>query len=362
LHRLRSQKDRDGTAMTDWFERLTGFRERDYEATRERLAVEADVLVSRVSGQRWGIGRLEVPTLGALRARTKSSGSSAGRTTLAAEVGEARALHADPRFAGALFQVASQFNLLEMIGPEITPEHGVTRYAEDGTQGPACAMAAGAATIYRNYFVPVCDAVGVHVGQRHDRQIDGLQALGAALAQRLDRTVNALWTMRNGYALASRDGLTAIAAHLADCSEAEHDALRVLLAIGVQHNTQVTDLDPAQARINVSQAFCSALPLGYSALPAALWAPLARLVLEATYEATLRAGIAQAAAGGSNIVLLTRVGGGAFANPDAWIDAAIHRALALDDVAGAGLDVRLVCFRRIDEAARRLIAAHGAAL
>ena len=48
--------------------------------------------------------------------------------------------------------MASQFNLLEMTAPSITPEHGVARYQLDRTQGPACAIAAGAATIYRNYF------------------------------------------------------------------------------------------------------------------------------------------------------------------------------------------------------------------
>jgi len=39
--------------------------------------------------------------------------------------------------APAPFQVASQFNLLEMTGPSVTPEHGVARYAHDPTQGPA---------------------------------------------------------------------------------------------------------------------------------------------------------------------------------------------------------------------------------
>jgi hypothetical protein len=60
----------------------------------------------------------------------------------------------------ALFQVASQFNALEMVAPNITPEDGVTRYQHDRTQGPACAIAAGAATIYRNYFVPVAGGIG----------------------------------------------------------------------------------------------------------------------------------------------------------------------------------------------------------
>ena len=34
----------------------------------------------------------------------------------------------------------------------MTPEDGVTRYKDDPTQGPACAIAASAATMYRNYF------------------------------------------------------------------------------------------------------------------------------------------------------------------------------------------------------------------
>jgi hypothetical protein len=74
--------------------------------------------------------------------------------------GDVRQLHCQPEFNRALFQVASQFNLLEMTGPDVTPEHGVTRYAFDRTQGPACAIAAGAATIYRNYFATVGDGSG----------------------------------------------------------------------------------------------------------------------------------------------------------------------------------------------------------
>jgi hypothetical protein len=37
--------------------------------------------------------------------------------------------------AGALFQVASQFNLLEMVSPDVTPEQRVTRYESDPTKG-----------------------------------------------------------------------------------------------------------------------------------------------------------------------------------------------------------------------------------
>jgi hypothetical protein len=86
-------------------------------------------------------------------------------------VADVRQLHSEAVNAGALFQVASQFNMLEMTGPGIRPEDGVTRYEHDRTQGPACAIAAGAVTIFRNYFAPVGD----RLGQSETHQLDGLE-------------------------------------------------------------------------------------------------------------------------------------------------------------------------------------------
>lgn len=64
----------------------------------------------------------------------------------------------------------------------------------------------------------------------------------------------------------------------------------------------------------------------YSSVPAEVWTPFATLVLEAADEATLWAAVQNAQQGGSNRVLLTRLGGGVFGNRDAWIDAAMRRA------------------------------------
>ena len=323
--------------MTDWFERLTGFREDGYAATQSRLAVEADELVSTVNGKRYGIGELALPTLAELRSRVKVDQGQ--RSSVRALVGDARALHSDPKFAGALFQVASQFNVLEMTSERVTPEQGVTRYAGDPTQGPACAIAAGAATIYRNYFVPVGDGIGQTAG----RQLDALADLGAALSEQTGLPVSALWTMSNGYALCTPDGLKAIGALLDEASEDLQDTLRGHLAIGLHRDVQVTDVDGDERRL-VSQAFCSALPVGYSTCSSREWEPFARLVLEATYEATLLAA-AEQAEGGSNTVLLTRVGGGVFGNAPSWIDRAIERALRV--VEHAGLDIRIVGHRDV---------------
>ena len=331
----------------DWFERLTGFRETDYHATRDRLRVEGEHLVSLANGSRHGIGRLELPSLRELRRRVAGAAAAPRGTAVRNGVGDVRALHRAPEFQGAMFQVASQFNLLEMVSPGVSPEDGVTRYQHDATQGPACAIAAGAATVYRNYFAPVGDALG----QTAARQLDALAPLGAALAGHLGRPVSSLWRMRNGYALGTPEGLDAIAALLRSAGESGRDALRAELCIGLHHDVEVTDA-PGPCRPRVTQAFCSALPVAYSPLAPRAWEPFARLVLEAAYEATLLAASARRLAGGSGTVLLTRLGGGAFGNDDAWTDDAIGRALRL--VEAHGLDVRLVHRDRVPPAMRAL--------
>jgi hypothetical protein len=328
----------------DWFQRLTSFREEGYELTRSRLAVDGDELVSTVNGARYAVGELSLPTLAELRDRVEIP--KGRRSTVRCVTGEARAMHADPELEGALFQVASQFNLLEMTGPSVTPEDGVMRYSSDHTQGPACAIAAGAATIYRNYFVPVDG----DSGQTRERQLDALAPLGAALSTKLGRPVSDLWTMSNGYALCSAAGLDAISGLLAASSDAERDELRGQLAIGLHRDVQVTDV--LDGRRLVSQAFCSALPVAYGGGHPRAWEAFARLVLEATYEATLLAAVEQSTAGGSNIVLLTRVGGGVFGNDDGWIDDAITRAIEI--VEHAGLDIRQVGYGRVHPSSRAI--------
>jgi hypothetical protein len=341
-----------------WFHRLTGFHEADYASTRARLGVEGNAPVSRVDGQRHGIGELDMLSLRELRRRVMSGVGAgdapgtppAGTLRLQLATGDVRALHQSPAYTGALFQVASQFNLLEMVHPRITPEDGVTRYEGDRTQGPACAMAAGAATLYRNYFVPV----GEQIGQTRDRQLDALADVGEALAEALRMPVSALWSMQNGYALCTRNGLDAIDRHLQHADESRRDALRERLCIGLHWQVEVTDA-PGPARPVVSQAFCSALPVAYSSIPAARWERFARLVLEAAYEATLLGGVLNARRGGSEVVALTRLGGGAFGNDGAWIDDAIARAVGL--ARHHALDVRIVTLGEPTAVLRSLVRA-----
>ncbi len=325
-----------------WFETLTGFAEESPQRVRRNITLDGRALVSHVNGKALVHGQLETPTLAELRERVHASGHGSHRISVREVVANVQHLHTDVSNAGALFQVASQFNLLEMASPNVTPERGVGVYEYDHTQGPACAIAAGAGTIYRNYFAPV----NGQIGQSTDNQIDCLADIGAALGNSGSR----LWAMTNGYAMASQSGLTEIAHRLQASNESELDGLRQRLRIGIQWNTQVT---LNECKHVVSQAYCSALPVGYSHHPQQLWAAFARLILEAAYEATVCAAILNAMNNRSNKLYLTLLGGGAFGNEIAWIIGAIQRALTL--YKHADLDVAIVSYGASNPHVRQLV-------
>jgi hypothetical protein len=332
----------------DFFERVTGFPERTYAQTRDRLEVIGKALRSKVNGAEYRIGEFELAALHALRDRVAKSGGPAGRPRVSLVQGDVRKLHQAHEYEGALFQVASQTNCLEMVGPDVTPEDGVARYEYDRTQGPACAIAAAAATIFRNYFVPV----GEHQGQTAQYQLDGLAEVGAALSTALRKPLDALWRTRNGYALATLSGLGLITAYIGMLDERARDDLGGKLRIGIHRDVEVTDTLNRPGPL-VSQAFCSALPVAYSGVAATHWQPFAQFVLDAAYEATLLEAVLNAQRGVSNIVLLTTLGAGAFGNDDAWIHAAIERAVS--KVHGFDLDVRLVSYRAPSAEVRALV-------
>jgi hypothetical protein len=325
-----------------WFEVLTGFREESPDQVRRHLSVDGTKLTSHVNHRDYQCGVLEIPFLAELRRRVNSKAQMSEKISVQEVIGNAQNFHQDPMNAGALFQVASQFNLLEMVSPNVTPEQGIAGYEYDKTQGPACAIAAGAGTIYRNYFVEV----NGKIGQTADNQIDCLADIGA----KLGNTQNRLWEMKNGYALASQDGLTEINSIINTSSEEDLDDLRSRLRIGIQWHTEVTLGSSNHA---VTQAYCSALPVAYSRHSSEQWESFAKIILEASYEATLCAGILNAEETGNNKVYLTLLGGGAFGNPMPWIIQAIHRAL--ERYRHVNLEVYIVSYRQSNQQVRDLI-------
>ncbi len=325
-----------------WFETLTGFPEESPHQVWKNITVDGKTLKSHVNGKVVVCGQLETPSLAELRERVHSSGYHLGKISVREVVANVQHLHINESNANSLFQVASQFNLLEMVSPNVTPESGVGIYENDPTQGPACAIAAGAGTIYRNYFAPV----NGQIGQSTTNQIDCLADMGAALENSKSR----LWEMRNGYALASHSGLIEISNRLRASSENELDQLRQLLRIGIQWSTQVTLND---SKHTVSQAYCSALPVSYSRHSSSLWTEFARLVLEASYEATICAAILNSMKNRNNRLFLTLLGGGAFGNETDWIIGGIQRALNL--YKHVDLDVAIVSYGSSKQNVQQLV-------
>ena len=380
---------RDGEEM-DWFRRLVGFSEEGmaYEEIRSQFALEnvlciskhqhessssrpaadacmaygpvADVvLTSKANGRRMIAGRFEAVSLAQLRERVRvlTSGTSTGTctststSTCAANtntvrefVGDIRTVLNDPTNADAMVQVASQFNCLEMVDPTSTPEMGVGIYEKDHTQGPVCAMACGAGTIYRNYFVEVKGGIG----QTANRQLDGLAQLGAELGNN-GSPDGSLWGMQNGYCQANKSGLATIRGILDGAPEEEVDRLRGLLEVGIQWNAEVTSASAASSSTKkpplcLSQIFCSALPVAYARRGIAKheWKDFAALVLEAAYEATILAAVINHEQTGCNKLYLTMLGGGAFGNTEKWIYDSMRRAL--EKYRNFGLDICIVSY------------------
>lgn len=113
------------------------------------------------------------------------------------------------------------------------PERGVTGYANDGTQGPACALACAPGTVYRNYFAPTRTVrvegtvlqTATQTGQTRDAQLNNLADVEALL----DNARQRYFTVRNGYLMADDAGLARLNQALA---AADRDTLLAALRVG----------------------------------------------------------------------------------------------------------------------------------
>ena len=183
--------------------------------------------------------------------------------------------------------------------------------------------------------------IGSQVGQSADRQINCLEDLAYALGHDI--------FMQNGYARPTPEQLDEIATLLQELSDDEVDDLRTELRVGVQWDTEVT-ISPE--RHTLTQVYGSALPIGYSDR-SDNWEPFARLVLEASYEATLHAALINFAATGNNSVFLTLIGGGVFGNDTRWIVESMQSALTWFE--DSGLDVVIVSYKNPNRALAPLL-------
>jgi len=324
--------------VADFFEHLFGFKERDlsYGEVQAQFAAEdgGSTLVSNVNGRRFQAGTFTCPTLRELRecarryAKTAGSPDNAeGPPLIVRHVTTHGAMedHADPSNAGALFQVASQFNCLEFTSKAGTPEKGVTVYARDPTQGPSCAIACVPGAIYRNYLLPLpVDGDTQQCGQTAGMQLDTLKGVASMLgndAESSDDGKGKYFWLENGYIVSDRGRLQALTTKLNDLGEAGRDEIRGALMVGLTTDAEVVVYgskrssklmqlpffqvervhaeESAQSSMEaapslqqrVSQIYSAAANVISSDTSVQDWEPFARLILEATYEAVLWAAV-----------------------------------------------------------------------
>lgn len=287
-----------------WFERALGFHEEDLSMNMFQYGS------LNTPKEIFKIGKLAVPSVQELRAKVRKLPlENFKKTILAEKLGDVGNFHKSPENVGALFQVASQFNLLEMTSPDVTPEGGITRYEHDRTQGPICAMACPAGTLYRNYKT----------------RINTLRDIEILLP-------NKYWTMRNGYAMFEEYQLDSLNDIIDDYGHDIIDNLRV----GIQWDTEVI---PSKDKYLVSQIYCSALPVIYHDIHKDKFDKFARLILRGTYEATFLSAVLNKE---SNKVFLTLVGAGAFGNKKELVLDAIKYCLKQYD--NYGLEVTFITY------------------
>lgn len=353
----------------------------------------SQVLVSLANGRRFNVGLFYTPRLDALRREVKRVPNrrelQQGRLKLQNVFGDVSAFMNHPDNRHATFQVASQFNCLEFTSPLHSPEMGVYRYVGDKTQGPACSIAAGPATVFRNYFVRMSkDLDGPQrgdlnntttnsqiweeqSGQTHDHMINNLKdvsyALSSEISEKKNTTSSEYFDVQGGYSKSDDDRLAKLDAKLkAMDKKGEIDRVRKALRVGVHEDVEVTaenwgrEINPgilsssqSYTPHTVTQVFGSAIALGSYArgTETEAWTRFAKLVLQGSYEATLAAAVLTAnrhrnSDAGARKVFLTLLGGGAFGNRAHWIYDAIRKACF--KYRHWDLDVRVVSFREED--------------
>jgi hypothetical protein len=115
-------------------------------------------------------------------------------------------------------------------------EYGISGYSFDETQGPACALACPAGTLFRNYFFSPPGCQEGEYGQTERCQLntlDGLERL-------LDNPTNRYFHVRNGYTTATEDSLIRLNTVLDAWKQAGRwEELLASVRVGVQADTEV---------------------------------------------------------------------------------------------------------------------------
>lgn len=330
---------------SNWFLCAFGFKEQSYFQTKSIFQkMMQDEYNTHLNGIQ--IGQFELLNKKQLQDRllTIPMVFNNGCITLENIIDDIHAIHQNPlKSANATIQVASQFNCLEMVNPNRTPENGITDYQFDKTQGPICAMAAPAGLAYRNYLY--------NGGQTNLNQIDMTADLLRYL-QTFDPTI--YWNMQNGYLIFdNEENLRKINRVLFNNPNIKKNA-KNLIQSG-SHINQGVFIQYQEYQHIVNHVYCSGLPITYNKLPVDIWDALSEIFLETMYENTLMIAYMNNLRSGQNRpCYLTQVGGGVFGMKHSQIIKAIHKTCHVLAKKGLKLDVKVVHYGSINSKYNKL--------
>lgn len=333
--------------MTEWRERtqfveeIIGVKESIFRRSPELVEKARRgprTLHNLATGEEWDMGVLELPTLGSLRESTGSARSDSGFGKLSVLCGtqdlgkvDVGYLQSLPENDGAVFQVASNFNALELMSKfDDRAMTEVGNYVHDRTQGPFASISAAPGLIFRHYY----PFHSPETPPESWRQVyDGRQ---------LELLGELPLLVRNGYLELQEPDLDR-ELPLPLFRVAHHRDVQVTFGLvnGGNH-ARVVRLQ------RVSQVFTATADLACTNLEFFRRRPkevekLVKTLLRGAYEGTLRAALSS----GRHRVFLTLIGGGVFANPPAWMVDTLEDLLEL--ITETGLSVVINTYRGIPD-------------
>ena len=249
-------------------------------------------------------------------------------------------LHKHPASNNVTIQVASQLNCLEMITSDVTPSDGITKYVDDRTQGPICAVATPAGLAYRNYLYKNKDGVKQNI-----KQINLLEDF-IRLIKSDYRGKNINIDIINGYLFFhGPDDIKKMNIILKNASV--RNTASWLIASG-SHTGLGVCIDGTKYRHLVNHVYCSGIPIahtyyGQKIHDIGIFDGISEILLDAMYLNTLLIGCINNYHNKTNKpCYLTKIGGGAFGMKHNYIITAIIRACNYIKKNGLSLDVKLV--------------------
>lgn len=336
----------DGESQTrvTFFANITQEQENDFKPDHSKITVDdtrningiMNFKIKNTDGQEFNAGYFEQITLGKLRKEATGLSNRQNKEPIKFTIMYAQenrntvdigALQADPKNIDTVFQIASNFNVLESTDYSSLPI--LTNYIWDMTQGPLASISAAPGLIFRQYYCfwnqfpdnpkkwPIKEQ---NSGEIHsDSHINLLENLNI--------------TTQNGYIISGIENI--IPENFNNFKIGFHSNIQVTsgLAHGNQHQVFY---DPKQL---INQVFAAAINMGQCQTEDEYIATSeqAKLILKWTYEATLKAAFCM----GKTRVFLTRMGGGAFGNNPSWIEEAIIEAINDPVLEKSGLEVIL---------------------